>query len=223
MSETYSLMFAGVGGQGSLLIAELTSIAATQAGYDVKQTEVHGVSQRGGSVETHVRFGGKVYSPVVTPGEAVAVVALEKLEALRFAHFINKETGVILVNEYEIIPGSVADAEKVYPYQTIEYLRRRGLNVVTLAASQIARDLGDGRMANVVMIGALSTQLPIPEECWQKSLHVRLPARYLAGNLEAFAAGKAVMSPIQNGQKLEESSSEGYESPVRGSEDGQVK
>mgnify|MGYP006329047313 CR=1 FL=1 len=86
--KTYNLMFAGVGGQGSLLIAELTSLAAVNAGYDTKQTEVHGVSQRGGSVETHVRFGEKVHSPIVTPGEADAVVGLEKLEALRFAHYL---------------------------------------------------------------------------------------------------------------------------------------
>lgn len=193
MNKVYSLMFAGVGGQGSLLIAELTSIAATHAGYDVKQTEVHGVSQRGGSVETHVRFGDKVYSPIVTPGEADAVIALEKLEALRFAHYVNPETGAILVNEYEIIPGSVAGAADIYPYESVTYLRGRGLNVITLPASQMARDLGDGRMANVIMIGALSTLLPIPAESWQKSLQVRLPARYLAGNLKAFAAGETAV------------------------------
>ncbi len=192
MSKVYSLMFAGVGGQGSLLIAELTSIAAAHAGYDIKQTEVHGVSQRGGSVETHVRFGEKVYSPIVTPGEADAVVTLEKLEALRFAHFINPETGTILINEYEIIPGSVAGASEIYPYQTIEFLRNKGLNVLTLPASQIARDLGDGRMANVVMLGALSNLLVIPEASWQKSLQVRIPARFLEGNLKAFAAGQQV-------------------------------
>src|SRR4030067_688403 len=87
MNKTISLMFAGVGGQGSLLIAELTSLAAVSAGYDTKQTEVHGVSQRGGSVETHVRFGERVHSTIVTPGEALAVIGVENMEALRFAHF----------------------------------------------------------------------------------------------------------------------------------------
>ena len=197
MNQVYNLMFAGVGGQGSLLIAELTSIAAAHAGYDVKQTEVHGVSQRGGSVETHVRFGDKVYSPIVTPGEAKAVIALEKLEALRFAHYLNPAEGVVLVNTFEIVPGSVVNAEKAYPHETIEYLRGKGLQVRTLPASQMARDLGDGRMANVIMIGALSTLLPIPEESWQKSLHVRLPARYLAGNLKAFAAGQMALQEAQ--------------------------
>jgi len=197
MSNVTSLMFAGVGGQGSLLVAELTSITASLAGYDVKQTEVHGVSQRGGSVETHVRFGEKVYSPVVTPGEADAVIALEKLEALRFAHYVRLETGVILVNEYEIIPGSVSGAGETYPHETIAFLRGKGLKVITLPASQIARDLGDGRMANVVMIGALSKVLAIPEAWWRKALQLRLPPRYLEGNLKAFAAGQLAVAAQQ--------------------------
>jgi indolepyruvate ferredoxin oxidoreductase beta subunit len=194
MKELYNLLFAGVGGQGSLLVAELTSIAATLAGYDVKQTEVHGVSQRGGSVETHVRFGAKIFSPIVTPGEADAVVALEKLEALRFAHFVDPESGVILVNDFEVIPGSVSGASDAYPHESIAYLREKGLTVYTLPASDIARDLGDGRMANVVMIGALSTRLSIPDALWHKALTVRLPARYLESNLTAFASGKRLMT-----------------------------
>lgn len=187
--EVYSLMFAGVGGQGSLLVAELTSIAATHDGYDVKQTEVHGVSQRGGSVETHVRFGEKVHSPIVTPGEAIALIALEKLEALRFAHFIDRLNGTILVNNFEIIPGSVTGAAESYPYDAIEYLRDQNLSVISLPATRIAHELGDGRMANVVMIGALSKLLPIQTSSWNKALNMRLPARYLDANLKAFAEG----------------------------------
>ena len=190
MEKVFNLLFAGVGGQGSLLIAELTSIAAADSQYDVKQTEVHGVSQRGGSVETHVRFGAKVYSPIVSPGEADVVIALEKLEALRFAHYANPEKGVVIVNDHEIIPGSVTDAEKTYPHQAISFLQEKGLQVIPLPASKIAHELGDGRMANVVMLGALSTMLPIPEESWPKVLQFRLPTRYLEGNLKAFESGR---------------------------------
>jgi indolepyruvate ferredoxin oxidoreductase beta subunit len=193
MDKVYSLMFAGVGGQGSLLIADTTSLAAVQAGYDVKQTEVHGVSQRGGSVETHVRFGVKVHSPLVTPGQADVVISLEKLEALRFAHFVNPEYGVVLANDFEIVPASVSGAEEIYPHQVFEYLNERGLRVITLPASRIARDLGDGRMANVVLLGVLSRLLPIPVEVWEKTLHMRIPKRYLDGNLKAFAAGREAM------------------------------
>jgi indolepyruvate ferredoxin oxidoreductase beta subunit len=188
--RVYNLVFAGVGGQGSLLGAEITSIAATMAEFDVKQTEVHGVSQRGGSVETHVRFGERVFSPIVTPGEADVVIGLEKLEALRFAHYANADTGVILVNDYEIIPASVAGAEEKYPHQVIEYLREKGHTVRSVSASRIAADLGDVRMTNVVMLGILSSYLPIPSEMWRKSLHIRLPAQYRQENLHAFAAGQ---------------------------------
>lgn len=192
--KIYSLMFAGVGGQGSLLIAELTSLAAVRAGYDTKQTEVHGVSQRGGSVETHVRFGDKVHSPIITPGEAQAVIGLEKLEALRFAHYLNPDCGTILVNDHELIPGSVANAEKVYPYEAINFLKSKGMKVIALPASQTARDLGDARMANVVMLGALSTLLPIEREIWDKTLQLRIPAKYLQGNLKAFESGEKEMT-----------------------------
>ncbi|MBI3163275.1 MAG: indolepyruvate oxidoreductase subunit beta [Chloroflexi bacterium] len=191
--KTYSLMFAGVGGQGSLLIAELTSLAAVQAGYDTKQTEVHGVSQRGGSVETHVRFGEKVHSPIVTPGEADAVIGLEKLEALRFAHYLNAANGTILVNDHELIPGSVVNAESIYPHETIDFLKSKGMKVVVLPASQTARDLGDGRMANVVMLGALSTLLPIEQDVWDKTIRLRIPAKFLDGNLKAFESGYVAM------------------------------
>lgn len=192
--KPYSLIFAGVGGQGSLLIAELTSLAAVSAGYDTKQTEVHGVSQRGGSVETHVRFGEKVHSPIVTPGEAFAVIGLEKLEALRFAHYVDAKDGTILVNDHELIPGSIANAEKIYPHETIDFLKSKGLRVIVLPASQAARELGDGRMANVVLLGALSTLLPIPQETWDKTLRLRIPAKYLEGNLKAFQAGRKMAS-----------------------------
>jgi len=194
MNKIFNLMFAGVGGQGSLLIAELTSLAAVSAGHDTKQTEVHGVSQRGGSVETHVRFGEKVHSPIITPGEADAVVGLEKLEALRFAHYVNPKDGTILVNDHELIPGSITNAENIYPHETIDFLKSKGLRVIVLPASTKARELGDGRMANVVMLGALSTLLPIPQETWDKTLRLRIPAKYLEGNLKAFQAGRKMAS-----------------------------
>ena len=193
MVEVTNLLFAGVGGQGSLLVAEIASIAATHSGYDVKQTEVHGVSQRGGSVETHVRYGAKIFSPIITPGKADAVIALEKLEALRFAHFVNPESGAILVNDFEVIPGSVSGAADSYPHETIAYLKDKGLTVFRLPASEIARELGDGRMANVVMIGALSNRLSIPEASWRTALTVRLPTRYLDSNLRAFEEGKRLV------------------------------
>ena len=188
--KVYSLLFAGVGGQGVLLGAEVTALAAVREGYDVKQTEVHGVSQRGGSVETHVRFGTKVWSPVVTPGKADLVVGLEALEALRFAHFGDRQHGVILVNQHEIIPGSVKDAERDYPHGSAEFIRSRGYRVLAMEASRLASELGDGRMANVVMLGAVSTFLPLSHETWLDALRQRIPERFRQPNLQAFAAGR---------------------------------
>jgi indolepyruvate ferredoxin oxidoreductase beta subunit len=190
--DPLSLMFAGVGGQGSLLMAELTSLAAVRAGYAAKQTEVHGVSQRGGSVETHVRFGTQIHSPIITPGQADFVVGLEKLEALRFAHYVNPDGGTLLVNDWEIAPASVVNAAEDYPHEAVDFLRGRGLRVLTLPATHIARDLGDGRMANVVMLGLLATLLPLPPAVWEETLRFRIPKRFLESNLKAFAAGQAL-------------------------------
>lgn len=193
-SKVYSILFAGVGGQGVLLAAEITALVATHSGHDVKQTEVHGVSQRGGSVETHVRFGPKVWSPVVTPGKADLVVGLEKLEALRFAHYADPAAGIVLINLHEIVPGSVTNAQELYPQGIPEIIRSRGYQVVGLEASHLARDLGDGRMANVVMLGAMSTMLPISESVWLEALRTRIPEKYREPNLSAFAAGREAVA-----------------------------
>jgi indolepyruvate ferredoxin oxidoreductase beta subunit len=190
----YNLLFAGVGGQGILLAAEVTALAAVQAGFDVKQTEVHGVSQRGGSVETHLRFGPSVWSPIVSPGQADVVLALEKLEALRFATFLHPERGVLIANDHELIPGSVAGAAERYPHHAFDFLRGKGFRLVVLPASSMARDLGDGRMANMVLTGALSTLLPIPPDIWLETLHARIPEAVRPANLRAFEAGRYALA-----------------------------
>jgi indolepyruvate ferredoxin oxidoreductase beta subunit len=197
-AKTHSILFAGVGGQGVLLAAEIAALAAVRSGYDVKQTEVHGVSQRGGSVETHVRFGTKVWSPIVTPGKTDIVVGLEKLEALRFAHYVHPSNGVILVNDHEIIPGSVKDANEIYPHDAIGRMRRIGCPVLAMEASRVARDLGDGRMANVVMLGAMALFLPVTEEIWIETLNRRLPEKYREPNLKAFTAGVSMAHALED-------------------------
>jgi len=190
MSATTNLIFAGVGGQGVLLIAGMAARAAVQAGFDVKQTEVHGVSQRGGSVESHLRYGPEVHSPLVMAGAADVIVGLEKLEALRFAGYLKAGSGLLLVNDHEIIPGSVANAAERYPHQALDFLREKGLRVLALPASQRARELGDGRMANVVVLGALAGLLALPAEAWQAVLRSGLAAKNRDANLRAFEAGR---------------------------------
>jgi indolepyruvate ferredoxin oxidoreductase beta subunit len=207
---TTNLIFAGVGGQGVLLIAEMTARAAVRAGFDVKQTEVHGVSQRGGSVESHVRFGPVVYSPLVMAGQADVVIGLEKLEGLRYASFLRPsppaplpggERGILLVNDHEIVPGSAANAAERYPHQAIDFLREKGLRVVALPASQCAKDLGDGRVANVVMLGALSALLPhIAGDVWRVALSERIPEKHRALNLKAFESGISLALSLGAGE-----------------------
>ncbi len=186
-----SIVFSGVGGQGVILITEITALAAVKSGYDVKQTEVHGISQRGGSVETQVRFGVQVWSPMVTPGSADIVVGLEALEGLRSAHYADTETGVLLLNEHKIVPASVENAEQMYPHNPAELLKQKGYHVIPIPATRMAHELGDGRMANVVMMGRLSTLLPIPQGIWLDTLKKRIPLKYLDPNLKAFEAGRA--------------------------------
>ena len=202
--KVYNLLFAGVGGQGALLAAEVTALAAVRSGYDVKQTEVHGVSQRGGSVETHLRFGPRVWSPIVTPGQADVVIGLEKLEALRFAVFAHPTQGTILANDYEVIPGSVLNAAERYPHNALDFLQRKGYRVLVLPASAMARELGDGRMANIVLTGALSTLLPISHEVWLDTLQSRIPEKHRQANLRAFAAGRqhAAVIPLSIAQEV---------------------
>jgi indolepyruvate ferredoxin oxidoreductase beta subunit len=209
--QTTNLIFAGVGGQGVLLIAELTALTAVRAGHDVKQTEVHGVSQRGGSVESHVRFGPQVHSPLVMAGEADVVIGLEKLEGARYANYLkhpersreaaqSKDAlangGILLVNDHAIIPGSVANAAERYPHNALDALRAQGVRVLALPASQCAKDLGDGRAANMVLLGALSTLVDLPEAAWQEMLAQKLPAKHRALSERAFESGKQLISSL---------------------------
>jgi indolepyruvate ferredoxin oxidoreductase beta subunit len=189
-----NVLIAGVGGQGAILASELLAMAAMAAGYDVKQGEFHGVAQRGGSVFSHVRFGERVYSPMAPRGSVDYMLALEQLEALRYAHFV-KPAGTVLVNDHRVEPIRVAD-ERPYPDHGIDFLRQQGFNVVVLEATKTALELGNHQAANVVLLGALSALLGIPAEVWPQVLQNRIPERALELNQRAFNAGRNVsMAP----------------------------
>jgi indolepyruvate ferredoxin oxidoreductase beta subunit len=187
MSVT-SVLISGVGGQGAVLASELLALAAMTNGQDVKQGEFHGVAQRGGSVFSHVRFGDRVHSPAARRGAVDYLLALEKLEALRYAHFV-KPGGTIIVNEHEIAPIRGSD-DRSYPHEAVQFLKAKGFNVVALSATQTALALGNHRAANVVLLGALALHLDIPGETWETTIRSRVPERLLELNLEAFAAGQ---------------------------------
>jgi indolepyruvate ferredoxin oxidoreductase beta subunit len=187
-----NVLIAGVGGQGAVLASELLALAAVAAGHDTKQGEFHGVAQRGGSVFSHVRFGDRVYSPMARRGEVDYLVALEKLEALRYAHFV-KPDGTIIVNDHKIEPIRTAD-RRPYPDDAIDFLRDKGFNVIALHATEMAIELGNHRAANVVLLGKLAEFLNIPDEIWDLVLRERIPERLLDLNQRAFAAARAQMA-----------------------------
>lgn len=183
-----NVLIAGVGGQGAILASELLALAAKEAGHDVKQGEFHGVAQRGGAVFSHVRFGDRVHSPLAPRGRVDVLVALEKLEALRHAHYL-KPGGTVIVNDHEIEPIRVGD-ERPYPHDAMAFLEAKGFEVWTVPATEMALDLGNHRAANVVLLGALSVVLAIPEEVWERTLADRVPERHLEVNRRAFALGR---------------------------------
>lgn len=184
-----NILLVGVGGQGVVLAAELLALAAIEAGYDVKQTEVHGVAQRGGAVSSHVRIGPKVFSPLTKPGEVDILLALEKLEALRYAHHL-KDSGKAIVNDHEIDPIRFPGDERPYPKEAIDFLKGKGLRVIPVAATTKAIELGNRRVANVILLGVLSQFLDIPNEAWDRTLEGRIPQRFLEINRRAFARGR---------------------------------
>jgi indolepyruvate ferredoxin oxidoreductase beta subunit len=183
-----NVLIAGVGGQGAVLASELLALAAMAAGRDVKQGEFHGVAQRGGAVFSHVRFGERVHSPMAPRGQVDFLVALEILEALRYAHFV-KPGGSIIVNDHRVEPVRVGDP-RPYPEDALDFLRGKGFQVTVLEATQMARDLGDHRAANVVLLGALSEVLDLPDAAWERTLGERIPERHLELNRRAFSAGR---------------------------------
>jgi indolepyruvate ferredoxin oxidoreductase beta subunit len=182
-----NILIAGVGGQGVVLASELVALAAVSAGHDTKQGEFHGVAQRGGAVFSHVRFGDRVYSPMTRRGEVDFLLAMEKLEALRYAHFV-RPGGTILVNDHKVEPIRTAD-QRPYPKRALEFLTEKGFDVKKVKATDIAIGLGNHRAANTVMLGALAGQLDIPDEVWSKTLSDRIPERLLEVNRKAFEAG----------------------------------
>lgn len=184
-----NLLFAGVGGQGVLLVAELAARVAIQAGFDTKKTEVHGAAQRGGSVVSHVRFASKVYSPLVPAGEADILVALEKLEALRWAHYV-KDGGLIVINKEEREPARMTDKPVEYPQNIEEFLTAKGFQVMIVDALTIASALGNYRAANIVLLGVIAREIDIADEHWQRVLKESLNPKILDLNLLAFRKGK---------------------------------
>ena len=189
MSENGANVLAvGVGGQGIILLSNVLSEAAFLAGHDVKKSEIHGMSQRGGSVTSHVRWGKKVYSPVIMDGDADFIVALEELEALRYAHSL-KPGGRFLVNDFQVLPASVVSGKAEYPKDIDGRLRDYG-QVERIAAQDIAKKTGEMRASNLVLLGALSRHLDFADAVWVAAIGKHVREKFREANLQAFRAGR---------------------------------
>lgn len=186
--ERKSALLVGVGGQGAILAAKILVAGLMEAGYDVKMSEVHGMSQRGGSVSTQVHWGEKVYSPVIGPGAADVMVAFEKMEAVRYAEFLKPE-GVAVINDYEIPSSTVAAGLAEYPQGCLEAMKSH-FRCLTLNAGAIALELGNAKCMNVVLFGAMTRALGMDNIDWEAVIRRTVPAASLELNLRAYRAGR---------------------------------
>ena len=187
--ETKNIMIVGVGGQGSLLASKLLGHLLMEQGYDVKVSEVHGMSQRGGSVVTYVRYGEKVCSPVIDKGEADYIVSFELLEAARWLAYL-KPDGQIVTSTQQIDPLPVITGAAQDPENLVEKMKAAGAKVDALDCLALAEEAGSSKAVNIVLMGRLSHYFELPEEAWHKSLEAMVPPKFLELNKRAFELGK---------------------------------
>jgi indolepyruvate ferredoxin oxidoreductase beta subunit len=186
-----NVMIVGVGGQGSLLASKLLGYLLLHQGLDVKVSEVHGMSQRGGNVVTYVKYGEKVYSPVVGKGEADFIVSFETLEAARWVEYL-KPNGKIIVSKQQIDPMPVITGQAEYPKDLIGMMRDYGFEVTVVDGLALAEEAGSAKAVNLVLMGVLSNHFSFPEEAWQEAIDACVPAKVLELNRRAFALGRAI-------------------------------
>ena len=183
-----SIMIVGVGGQGTLLASRIIGNALIDCGYVVKVSEVHGMSQRGGSVVTYVRFGEKVTSPIIDEGEADFIVSFEKIEGARYASYLAKD-GKVIVNTQEIDPMPVIIGAATYPTDILEALKAKGAFVDAFDALSLAKEAGSSKAVNIALMGRLAKYLPIPYEKWIAAIQNTVAPKFVAINEKAFSLG----------------------------------
>ncbi|MBQ6540693.1 MAG: indolepyruvate oxidoreductase subunit beta [Oscillospiraceae bacterium] len=188
--ETKNIMIVGVGGQGSLLASKLLGRLLVNEGYDVKVSEVHGMSQRGGSVVTYVRYGDKVCSPVVDEGEADFIISFELLEAARWLPFLKKD-GRIITSTQQVDPMPVITGAAVYPEDLVNKMQATGANVDAFDALSLAQEAGSSKAVNIALMGRVSKYFDFSEETWLKAIEECVPPKFLELNKKAFALGRS--------------------------------
>jgi len=190
-AATTGIVMVGVGGQGILLATQVAARAALAAGHDVKTNEVHGMAQRGGSVVAQIRYGKRVFSPLVPLGSAQVLASLERIEALRFAPYL-ADDGLAVVSTQAIVPVTVSSGQASYPADAEDRLRAAFARLVYVDAMGVAEKLCDARVANVILLGAMSTALDLPRECWIEAIGQCVKPKFRDLNLRAFDEGVAL-------------------------------
>ena len=185
-----NIMIVGVGGQGTLLTSRILGKLAINAGYDVKLSEVHGMAQRGGSVVTFVRYGDKVNEPIVEEGQADVLIAFERLEALRYLHFLKKD-GVVIVNDWRIDPITVVTGVAAYPEDVIETLKEKRRAIVVEATAE-SKKLGAPKAVNIIVLGAAARHMGFEKEDWLRVIETTVPPKTIEVNKQAFEIGYAL-------------------------------
>jgi indolepyruvate ferredoxin oxidoreductase beta subunit len=186
-----NILLVGVGGQGILLASEILSEAAMLAGFDVKKSEIHGMSQRGGSVVSHVRYGTEVFSPIVPEGEGDVLFGFELVETARSLALL-KPGATVVANDLQISPPSVLMGQEIYPEGLAERIKARCADFLLVDGQKLAADAGNVKAANTVLLGAISKRLNIPESYWLKALEKMVPAKAVVINKLAFQMGRAL-------------------------------
>jgi len=195
MEPITNFLFVGVGGQGILTASDIAASVGLAAGYEAKKSEIHGFSQRGGVVESHVRWGAEVGAPTAEKGTVDFLIALEVLESARWIHWL-RPNGALLINRQRIAPMSVTVGDDTYPpdEEILDLLRTRTQDVTVIDALGIAEDLGNARMVNTVVLGALSARLDVDEKLWLSVIEERVPPKYAELNRKAFRRGRDALS-----------------------------
>ncbi|NLC27013.1 MAG: indolepyruvate oxidoreductase subunit beta [Fastidiosipila sp.] len=183
-----NIVLIGVGGQGTILVSNILTSVLVAAGYDVKMSEIHGMAQRGGSVSTQIRYGEKVYSPVIGMGQADILLAFERMEAVRGVPFLKKDA-LLIVNDYAVIPPPVASGKAVYPDNCLEALKEQ-FKVISFNAAEVATELGNSRVMNVILLGAMAEVLQLDYLDWDTALSQNVPERFIELNHQAFKRGR---------------------------------
>ena len=196
--ESLNILIVGVGGQGVLLASEIISEAAMKSGYDVKKSEVHGMSQRGGVVSSHVKIASKVYSPTIQYGQADVLMAFEQAEGLRALDWM-KSDGVAIVSTTMLVPAIVTSSKKLtYPEDAAGEMKRKAERVIIVPADKIAAELGNPRVVNTILLGVLSNYAPFEYDLWIEMLKTKVKARFVEVNLQAFERGRSIrLNPVE--------------------------